>query len=313
MGFLQRFAASYGYVLDYFDRLWPHMMGRIRKGIDLKAITVIPLNRCGAEVEGSKSPGAQTWRVALGVYTTTNGTSDKTRAVINNHQLMDLLRQLMMAYVLLGNSPCPGGHKWCSMAAAYEYLQYTRKRVCPPHGSWPPLQRCLDSEIEARGAWMPHLRAGKTLSEAISLTTGERSGAWNWATPQLNAAYFNVAKASAADPAADSGGNSSSAHPNPSGVGGGGSSRPRSRSRGSRKATPKGKGKSRGGGKGAGQHPTHTRNGNKFCEAFETGGCVDGTRCPDGGVHACNFLESGKVCGMAGRRRCNHGVDHSRQ
>ena len=51
---LTRFNSACGYTPDDYDRLWPHMMGRVRKELEMKAWTVIPLNRCGAEVEGSK-------------------------------------------------------------------------------------------------------------------------------------------------------------------------------------------------------------------------------------------------------------------
>ena len=321
---LTRFKSAYGYTPDDYDRLWPHMMGRVRKELEMKAWTVIPLNRCGAEVEGSKSPGTQSWKIAPGLVTTAGGMSGTTRTVRDNHMLMTLLNQLMTAYVITGNFEVSSGVKWCSLEAAYEYLQFTRKRVCPPHEDWPPLQRCLDSEIEARGAWMPLLREGKSLTEAITLTRGERAGSWNWATPQLNAAYFNVAKASNASGSGDMAGGSSVTAPRVGNPSGSGRQRARAKSRGVSSGPPPQAKRSRQQQRSAApQQGSGTRNvpgqpavfsarGNRFCEKFSKGGCVNGANCPDGDVHACNFVnDTGRVCGAPGKRRCNHGVDHA--
>ena len=251
-----------------------------------------------------------------GVYTTYGGVTGHTRAVRDNHMMMSLLNQLMTAYVLTGNFEVAGGGKWCSMEASYEYLQFTRKRVCPPHEDWPPLQRCLDSEIDARGAWIPHLREGKSLTEAISLTKGERAGAWTWATPQLNAAYFNAAKASNAAgpnaivPVSD---------PPPSPIGGAAGSGKRASARAKSRVVSTGPSAPKRV-RQLSQPPvshtlgvpaTHSSKGNRFCEKINKGRCCEGGKCPDGDIHACNDVDArGRICGLPGKRRCNHGVGH---
>ena len=104
------------------------------------------------------------------------------RAVSNNTLMVYLLQLLMDAYVLAGNFKAQNGRTWCSKQAAHDYFEYVRFRVCPVSGDYPDLKQCLNSEWQARASWLPHPRAGKTLTEAIELTVSERHGAWAWAT-----------------------------------------------------------------------------------------------------------------------------------
>ena len=170
----------------------------------------------------------------------------------------------------------------------------------------------MDSEIEARGAWIPHLRAGKTLTEAIELTRGERAGAWNWTTPQLNASYFNVGKAAA------SGQKSSGSRDAPAGSRGGGGGGNVAANSGSNKSGSAARRRmdSAGPRKKAGrveqtpgQPAKFSNSGNLFCDAWNKGGCSKGRECKQDppGLHACNHVDSNaRVCGQAMKRRCDH-------
>ena len=55
---------DYGYELDSFEILWPHLMGRTKKEIDQKSFTVIVLTRCGPEAEGGRNPTTRQWSTA---------------------------------------------------------------------------------------------------------------------------------------------------------------------------------------------------------------------------------------------------------
>ena len=104
------------------------------------------------------------------------------RTLEHNHAFLDLLQLLLNAYLLIGNFQVEGRGKWFSMAAMVEYFEFVKYRACPLDYTWPELSMCLTSEWQSSAAWLPHLREGKTLSEAVWATDAERSGAWCWAT-----------------------------------------------------------------------------------------------------------------------------------
>ena len=293
----RRFKRDYGYELDAFELLWPHLLGRLKKEIEQKSFSVIALTRCGSEAEGGRNPTTKQWSTAPGVTTVVGGMAGKQRAIENNHLMLDLLGMLLDAYTLLGNFQTPAGHKWCTRAATHEYFQFVRVRVCPPHGNWPPLDKCLHSEIQSRTCWIKHLRAGKTLTQAIELSSSERHGCWVWSTVSVNSQYMDIG--------AHAAGSDDPPPPVPEGgVGKSASKRQRSKGAGKGEGKPA-KSKPRGGAHADGAVKSSA--GNFFCEKWNTGGCTKGTTCPDGKLHSCNFLDSfGKVCGHTGKRRCNH-------
>ena len=296
--------ASYGYQLSAFAMMWPHILGRVKKEIDQKAFSTIPLNRCGSQIEGGKSTAVKQWKSAPGVTTTVGGMAGHKRSIENNHVFVELLQLLMNAYTLLGNFKVPGGAVWCSKAAAVEYFEFVKYRACPINFKWPELAKCLNSEWQSRAAWLPHLQAGKSLTEAIELTKAERQGAWVWATPVVAAAYTSVAGADGSADAPSSADEGPSGWPRASG---------RKRNRSSR---------ARSSNSGAGSrarvaHPpgapaAKTGTGKLFCQTFNTGGCANGSKCPQGHLHACNFVDSnGRLCGLTGHRRRDH-ASHAR-
>ena len=206
---------------------------------------------------------------------------------------------------------------------------FTKIRVCPASGDWPKLSDCLNSEYACRVAWLPHLRAGKSLTEAIRATILERNGNWSWTVPQVASQYASISKsrAVALNPA-DEQYEDDDQPPPPK------PRRARSRSRKavtwqdppvsrnqSNAPPPKGGGRNRGNssraGRGSGSsNPGNSqpvsRSGRAFCKDYNAGGCVDG-QCPAGFVHACSLVypDTGKVCGKLGHRRCHHNVHHS--
>ena len=190
-------------------------------------------------------------------------------------------------------------------AAARDYFEYVRFGVCPVSGDYPDLKQCLNSEWQARASWLPHLRAGKTLTEAIELTVSERHGAWAWATSVVAAQYANVAGARETGTGDDeSDGDFDPPVPHPSAT-------KRQKVRGN---------SSKGGGRSKSASSTQpgvpalaSRDGHTFCKDFNGGGCSKGVNCkkmvPE--LHACNYVDAaGKVCGRLGHRRCNH-KDHA--
>ena len=56
------------------------------------------------------------------------------------------------------------------------------------------------------------------------------------------------------------------------------------------------KGKGKGGGKGHASYASTLKGGKKVCLAYNFGNCMDG-RCPHNGLHKCNVIENGRVCG----------------
>ena len=69
----RKFKRDYGYELDSFEILWPHLLGRLKKEIDQKAFSVIALTRCGSEAEGGRNPTTKQWSTAPGVITVVGG------------------------------------------------------------------------------------------------------------------------------------------------------------------------------------------------------------------------------------------------
>ena len=295
---------AYGFALSDYGMMWPHMLGRLQREISTNAFSTIPLNRVGALIEGGKSHAAKQWSQAPGVTTTVGGMAGKVRTVENNHVFVELLQILMNCYVLLGNFSVKSGGKWCSKAAAQDYFEFVKYRACPINHQWPDLAKCLNSEWQSRSAWLPHLKSGKSLTEAIEATKSERSGMWVWATPVVASAYTSVA-------GSDGGALEypSSGDEGPSGWKTAGSKR---------RNRPRSGGGSSSTGPAKASRVTHTPNqpavkaqsGKLFCAAFNSGGCSKGVKCQEGKLHACNFVgPDGKVCGLTGHRRCNH-PDH---
>ena len=244
--------------------------------------------------------------------------------------MIDLLSMLLDAYVLIGNFQHKSGLRYAAKQEVHDYLIFTKIRVCPASGDWPKLSDCLNSEYACRVAWLPHLRAGKSLTEAIRATILERNGNWSWTVPQVASQYASISKsrAVALNPAdeqyedddqppppkprrarsrsrkavtwQDPPPSRSDAHPRQQGRGngrtGGNSSRP---GRGSGSSNP------------GSQNPV-SRTGKAFCKDYNKGNCVDG-QCPMGFVHACSHVDptTGKLCGKLGHRKCHHGVHRS--
>ena len=66
----------YGYGLDSFELLWPHLVGRVEKEIEQTCLTTVALTRCGSEAEGGRNPSTRQWPTAPGVATMVGGMPD---------------------------------------------------------------------------------------------------------------------------------------------------------------------------------------------------------------------------------------------
>ena len=161
--------ASYGYELSPFEMLWGHLLGRLKREVDNKKYTTIALNRVGSEVEGGRCPATRKWAQAPGVTVTVNATAGATRNVENNFRIIDLLEKLLDGYNLVGNfQDANTSERWCDKEATHDYFVFTEIRICLSVGDWPPMQRCLETEYQVRCLWVPFLRKGKTLTQAIN-------------------------------------------------------------------------------------------------------------------------------------------------
>ena len=110
--------------------------------------------------------------------------------------MIELLEKLLGGYEMCGDFlHASTGERWCDKKDSHSYYIYTKVRVCPAIGGSPLLKRCLETEYQARFLWLPHLRAGKSMSEAIRRTEAERAGLWVWTTPSVCSQYANIAEA----------------------------------------------------------------------------------------------------------------------
>ena len=241
--------------------------------------------------------------------------------------MVDLLSILLGACCLVGNFKVKGnGIKWAAKEELHDYPMFVKIRTCPASGDWPELTDCLASDYACRAAWLQHLRAGKTLTEAIRLTVSERAGNWSWTVPNVASQYASLQKSRSltvqTGPPEVSYPDTEDEHPGrrklqdarmrsrtPRPPVAPANAAPRTRQGGGSSAN---KGQGRGKRRSASGGGHVSRSGIPFCQPFGKGKCVEGRICPNGHVHACDWVDpvTGHVCGRQGARRKDHGVTH---
>ena len=134
-----------------------------------------------------------------------------------------------------------------------------------------------DNDLHTRGLMINFMRGGYPQGEALLKAIKETEIKWASPGPAM------VRRERSRSPRRGAGG-------------GGGNGAKKTRLGKTQTRTLETKGKGKGGGKNHVTYASVLKGGKKVCRAYNLGNCADG-KCPHNGLHKCNVIENGRVCG----------------
>ena len=292
----EKFKKSYGYTLSLHSTLCDNLLGRIKREMDRKSHTFIPVTRVRSADEMCGVQRPKRIRVSDDVTLDMSGAIGQTdRKISNNHIFCDMLELLLIGgYALVGNLIRPGDNViFAPMQHIKDYLDYVRSKAIPLGREPPPLELIVTAESRTRALWIAELRRGATLGEAYLASRMHCESFWLFACG-TDASLILGRVRTLAPP--------SSSFTRP-------------------QRAPKGKGKGKTKAKGKGKTTSSTRfppanartplevapthDGRQICRDWNEGRCKD--PCPKNFAHVCNKkLPDGRACAASHRRSQGH-------
>ena len=116
------------------ETLCESLMGRIKREIDRKSHSLIPIERVKTARETSKNLMARKVPVTedLSIHINASTAAKLPPSVGTIHNFLFLLEVLLMGYVIVGNfTDRVTGTRFCSLQVVKDYLNYVRGKVAP--------------------------------------------------------------------------------------------------------------------------------------------------------------------------------------
>ena len=179
-----KFKRSYGYTLSLHSTLCDSLLGRIKREIERKSHTFIPVARVRSADEMCGVQRPKRIRVSEDVtLDMANSVGQIERKITNNHIFCDMLEILLIGgYVLAGNITRQGESAiFAPMQHMKDYLDYVRSKAIPLGRDPPPLDLIVTAESRTRALWIAELRRGTTLGEAYTASRMHCESFWLFA------------------------------------------------------------------------------------------------------------------------------------
>ena len=184
-GLRQRFLERCRFSLPLQESLCEPLVGRIKREIDRKCHTLIPVDRCRSAKESSRDSAGKRLKVGASVslHFDTAGSSKGPRPVPTVLVYLHLLELLLVGgYAFVGNFlDATTNHIFCSMQVVRDYLSFVRAKVAPLNGQLQSLSSLRRADEDTRTLWAEAMREGKTFDDAVKACEGKVAALWLFA------------------------------------------------------------------------------------------------------------------------------------
>ena len=175
-GLRQRFLERCRFSLPLQESLCEPLVVRIKREIDRKRHTLIPVDRCRSAKESSRDSAGKRLKVGacVSLHFDTAGSSKGPRPVPTVLVYLHLLELLLVGgYAFVGNFlDATTNHIFCSMQVVRDYLSFVRAKVAPLNGQLQSLSSLRRADEDTRTLWAEAMREGKTFDDAVKGTRG---------------------------------------------------------------------------------------------------------------------------------------------
>ena len=181
---LAKFEQRYGYKPPLNEQLCDPLLGRIKREIDRKSHTLIPVDRVRTARESARVTRGSSVQLPGDLELKLPGGSVRSnREVKTVFQYLWLLEVLLIAgFVMVGNFVDASSKTlWASLQVARDYLSFVRSKAAPFSGSVAPLDRVRSADEDLRCLWAEHMRRGMTFDQAVTASIPKQEALWLFA------------------------------------------------------------------------------------------------------------------------------------